>query len=126
MANAYMYQFRFSPVPAVSELFAKITIGATGAPTLSAANSKGIASITRNAAGKYTIVLNDSWNKFLNLKACFLSSSGAAAPDVCVFSEAVSASKSLIILCQAGGVNTDPANGEVMYLQIVLKNTSAN
>ncbi len=127
MANIYGYQFRKSPVPEVWELFLKISIGATGAPTIVTANgfSKGLASIVRNNAGDYTLTLTQTWNQFLMLNANFVAANGAASPNVCVAAEAVATAKTIEILCQAGGVNTDPATGEVMLLQLIFKNSTA-
>ena len=41
----------------VKIVYGRATIGATGAPTLDASSSIGVRSITRTAAGDYTIIL---------------------------------------------------------------------
>lgn len=111
----------------LTSLFVKATIGAAGAPTLVTANgmSKYIASIVRDDEGEYTITLSETFNQFLGIRASFVASGGAAAPDVSVDSEAVATTKEIVILTQSGGVNTDPADGEIMYIEIMLKNSTA-
>jgi hypothetical protein len=47
MANRRFEQFQLSLEKAVVTLYGKVAIGSTGAPTISAANSKGILSIVR-------------------------------------------------------------------------------
>lgn len=127
MANQYFNQFHFSPIPMLTSIFAKVTIGAAGAPTLVTTGglSKCVASISRVSAGKYTVTLNDTYKYFVGLRGSFVASGGPAAPDVNVDSESVASAKTVTVLTQAGGVNTDPANGEVMYLEILLKNSTA-
>lgn len=127
MANGYYNQFHFSPVPMLTAIYAKISFGATGAPTLVTANgaSKGIASVSRNGAGDFSITLSETFPLLKGINASFVASSGAAAPNVNVKSDLVSTTKVLRINTQAGGVNTDPANGEVLLLEIMLKNSTA-
>lgn len=127
MANQYFNQFHYSPIPMLTSIFAKVSIGATGAPTLVTAGglSKGVASISRNGAGDYTVTLTDSYPYLVGVRAIFKASAAPAAPDVSVKAEAVASSKTVRILCSAAGVATDPGNGETMYLEIILKNSSA-
>lgn len=127
MANLYLNQFHYSPIPMLTSLFAKVSIGASGAPTLVTAGglSKHIASIVRNDVGDYTITLSDTFNYFVGLRSSFVAANGPAAPDVNVAAEDVASAKTVQVLCQAGGVNTDPAQGEVMNLEFILKNSSA-
>lgn len=133
MANRWMNQFRLSLEKSVVELWVKATIGAAGAPTLvTDNNSKGIASITRDDTGLYTIVLQDTYYKLLDCYACFEAGlAGPAAPTVSVADQAVDEVSgsglggSVTILCQNGGSDTDPGNGEVMNVRITLSNTTA-
>lgn len=128
MANRWFNQFTKTLEKEVVHLFAKVTIGAAGAPTLVTANqSKGYASITRSAEGNYDVVLQDSYYKFLSLNVVFESDgSGAAAPDVSIYDNLVTANPGTFsLLCQNGGSDTDPAEGEVMYIHLVVGNSSA-
>jgi hypothetical protein len=50
----------------VVTLYANVSIGATGAPTLNTSpGSKGITSVTRNSAGDYTFQFDDKYQKLL-------------------------------------------------------------
>lgn len=118
------YQFHNSFVPNLTCLYLKAAIGAAGAPTLNAPQSMGIDSISRLSAGKYLIQLNKKYQSLRMVHGCFVAVAGAAAPNVEVSVDAVSASGQLTIVCQAGGVNTDPASGETMLLEIMLKDSS--
>ena len=120
----YTFQFHNSYVPNLTCLYLKAAIGASGAPTISAAASMGIDSISRVSAGKYLVTLNKKYQALRMLKGCFVASGGAAAPNVEVDTDAVSSAGTLTILTQSGGVNTDPAVGETMLLEIMLKDSS--
>lgn len=126
MAASRLFQFRYSYEREVTELLLKINIGASGAPTI--ANGKGLVSITRNATGKYTLVLKDNFNLLLAVDSKFISGSSApAAPSVNVVSEQVNntTTPSLIIQCRdIAAAAADPASGEVMMLRITCRNAS--
>lgn len=120
-----LFQFRYSYERDLVDIQAKISIGASGAPTLTLA--KGIVSMTRNSAGNYTIKLKDQFNKLMDVKVSFISGSSApAAPLVNVVSEQVNnATPSLIIQCRdIAAAAADPASGEVMLLHIQCRNAS--
>lgn len=128
MANRLFYQFRLSLEKSIVDLFGKVTIGASGAPTLVTASSKGIASITKNSTGRYTIVLQDSYYGLLNGQIIIVNSTAPAAPNVRIVSEAVAnaASKAIVIQFSiADGTATDPGSGEAFLMSFQLKNSSA-
>jgi hypothetical protein len=118
------YQFHNSYVPNLTCLYLKATIGASGAPTINALQSMGIDSISRTSAGKYLITLNKKYESLRMAKAVFIASGGANAPDLAVDTDAVRSAGTLTVVTQAGGVNTDPASGEVMLIEIMLKDSS--
>lgn len=120
----YTYQFHNSFVPNLTCLYLKAAIGASGAPTINALQSMGIDSISRVSAGKYLITLNKKYQSLRQVKSCFVASGGAAAPDLSVDTDSVRSAGTLIVLTQSGGVNTDPASGETMLLEIMLKDSS--
>ncbi len=123
-----MDQFYFSLVKGKCTLFAKAAIGASGAATLSAANSLGITSITRGTAGKYTIVLADVWYKFLWIDGKVLLASGTpAALGMAIVSEAVATPGTRTIVVQfldAAGAAADIDSGATVYFKIDLSNVS--
>lgn len=109
----------------VKTLFAKITIGASGAPTLTNPGSLGIASVARTSAGLYKITLSDAYPTLLSVKGIVLS---ATAEDNTfqVKAEDVNGVKTIDLFTLTGGVATDPASGDVLLLEIALKNTTVN
>lgn len=124
--SSRLFQFRYSYERDLTDIEAKITIGATGAPTLT--NAKGIVSMTRNSAGNYTILLKDAYYLLMKVDADFVSGSSApAAPLVNVVSEQVNSNSapSLIIQCRdVAAAAADPASGEVMLLHIQCRSAS--
>lgn len=125
MPSGYQFQFRYSYERDLSDIQMKVTIGSSGAPTLTQA--KGVLSMTHNSTGNYTIVLKDRANLLMDVGAMFISGSSApAAPLVNVVSEQVNnATPSLIIQCRdAAGSATDPASGEIMLLRIQVRQAS--
>lgn len=128
MANRRLNQFRFSHEPALVDVFCRIAIGAAGAPTLIALQNRGVASVTRISAGRYSILLQDSYARFMHMHRSTINPAGvSAAPGTTVISESVAtlASPTVVIECNTGGVATDPGNGEMLLIQLVCKNSSA-
>lgn len=110
----------------VVELFAQITYGSTGAPTLVAANSKGVTSISRTSAGLYVLTLDDKYNKLLGFTLNQLSTGAQAAPIVNLKAQTVTTNKTLTFqyLAINNSSATDPASGESCFIQITLGNSS--
>jgi len=129
MANRFFQQFRYSLEKSLVDLYCNVTVGATGAPTVVTANSKGILSVVRNSAGKYTITLQDPYYKFLGCTCTLIGTGGAvAAPQFFVVSQAVSTAATPTVVVQFendGGTATDPDSGEEFILHITVGNSSA-
>lgn len=128
MANRFFQQFRFSLEKQIVDLYFKVTIGAAGAPTLVANGSKGVKSIVRNSAGNYTVTLQDSYFKFLDLDVTTLNATGIpAAPAVGLITVGVNsvAAPTINYVMSTGGVATDPANGDTLYGKVSVTNSSA-
>jgi hypothetical protein len=137
MANRYNNQFQLTQEKRVTSVFAKVTFGATGAPTLSASNSKGILSVTRNSAGTYTFVFGsgsgvsiqkDSFVKVLG--ANMVLNSGASAPAAPAMyikadNSASTSSASIQIVMNAAGTATDPASGEIGYFEFIFGDSTS-
>lgn len=105
----------------VKDLYLKVAIGATGAPTIS--SGYGIASIARNGAGDYTITLQDS---YASLKYFDVKHLHSSAQDLGyqLHSETVASTKTIRFLCLTGASATDPASGKVLFIKIEVKNTT--
>lgn len=137
MANRWRNQFVSSLEKVVVDLFAEVTFGASGAPTIVAANTKGFISVTRNSAGTYTFVFGsapnsinalDTYVKFLNAHVIFNSGSSApASPGMYVKANSVSTAGtcSIQIVLNAAGTATDPASGEIGYFSFTLGDSTA-
>lgn len=133
MANQYGRQFGLSKEPVVWNLFARITFGNTGAPTLVAAQSKGVRSISRTSAGLYVLTLTDSYVSLLDFLAMYDEAANGpgtfpAAPFVFLKSYSVTTQGAGTVTFQCSnlsGVATDPASTEAVFLKVVLKNSSA-
>lgn len=127
--NRWFNQFSWSLEKGKTTLFGKVAIGASGAATMDAVNSQGIASVTRTSAGLYTIVLQDVYVKFLTFLSCHVdaTSPGVGTPYVVSQTVNVAATKSVIVQFQnTAGTPTDPASGDEWHFQIWLSKTTAN
>lgn len=112
---------------------AKVAIGATGAPTLDAANSKGVISVVRNSAGDYTFTFGyaqngvnqiDVYNKFLGLDIAIQNATGIpftatyGIKAVTLLSGTIEIVFSAPIAAGNTGLQaTDPVNGDTLYLE---------
>lgn len=108
----------------------------TSLPIVSATKSKGIKSVSRTGTGLWTVTLGtpaptsvtDLYPRLLNLDYMAYAATGTpAAPYVYVVSQATSTAGTvnLKFLAADGTTATDPACGEEVWLEIILKNTTA-
>lgn len=107
------------------KLYAKFTVGAANAITLN--NGKGIASVSRTAQGKVTITLSETYASFLNIHVVKSNASAAAEALVCsMVNEDVASTKAIIVGFSNAAVPafTDLTQGDVVYVEITLKNSS--
>lgn len=134
---------QYSHELAVSHVYAKVSIGASGACTLVAGNSLGVISCTKETtAGQYTLVFGykEGSRNFLRPFAKLLAVdkiadvSGAsgppavtAAPEMVVLAnnsaDATKASITLQLASDAGSA-ANPASGEVLYLHFTFGDSS--
>jgi hypothetical protein len=113
----------------VVTLYGTATIGASGA--VSASTGKGIATIVRTSAGKYTVTLSDSYNSLM-YGDCKLLHSTLSDPNTVgiyanLFSTAVTgATPTVVFQFQnvTDGAAADPASGAVIYFKFDLKNST--
>lgn len=126
MANRQFFQFRKSIERELVDLYLKAAIGAAGAPTIDSDMSKGIASITRNGAGDYSIALSNTYNKLMMAEAVFENASGIPVA-VCMGIKTNSVSSATaplirVVFQDKDGAAVDPASGDTMRLHIQLRN----
>lgn len=129
MANRWFNQFRKQLEKEVVDLWATVTIGSTGAPTLVTAKSKGVSSIVRNSAGTYTVTLQDTYQRLLDMDVTTQNATGiSASPNVSLKGaptvNTISA-PALVFVCSTGGTATDPASGDTLYVKLSLSNSTA-
>ena len=139
MANRWLNQFPLTFEKVVVHPCAKVSIGATGAPTLSASNSKGVLSVSRLATGRYKFIFGSSPNgatqldtyvKVLGINAVFDTSGNSNAAPVSpipyIYDNAISSSAYVTVqFVDYAGSAADPANGEIMYIDFVFGNSTA-
>ncbi len=107
----------------VKDLYAKVAIGSSGAPTLTL--GVGIASISRTSQGLYHLVLAD---KYTSLKSFSVIHLAASAEDLTfqVKAETVAGAVPAIdFFSLTAGSVADPASGDSLLIKIELKNSSA-
>ena len=127
MANRRMFQFRYSVQRDIVDLTLKASIAAAGVPTLSTTDAKGIASITRLAAGQYRISLQDNYQALMAAQIVVLNATASAAPLSQLISEqviSVTAPQVVIQLLDAAGVAADPDDGATLLVHLMLRNAS--
>lgn len=134
MANRRLFQFQYSYERELVHVYAQISIGAAGAPTLQS-NAKGVASVTRNSAGDYSIALTDNFNKLMSLRAVIQNATGIpASGNFGIKTDSVSSLTAPLIRVVFSGptaagntalIATDPASGDIIKFHIVLRNTNS-
>lgn len=96
--NRRYNQFGLTLENKMIHLYLRATIAGTGAPTLVAAKSKGIASIARTGTGAYTITLQDQYVDLFAVTPTFLLASGSpVAPIMVVRTQDVASTKVITI-----------------------------
>jgi hypothetical protein len=129
MANRWFNQFKYSFLKYPAELHIQFAVGAAGVATLSAARSKGVTSVTRGgSAGLYTIVLNDKWQRLLQLHHAIVIAAGTSSGVVeCVVkADNTNAAAQSVVLqfLDASGTAADIANGATVKMKLELTNSS--
>lgn len=125
----------------VVRLYAHVTFGASGAPTLDAKNSKGFVGVTKDATGKYTLQLGqthasgiaalDTYYKVLSFTALWdaTGNSGTAPAAPLAFLTANNTGDNTKASLQLETTSmlqaaASPASGEGLYLEIQLGNSN--
>jgi hypothetical protein len=129
MANRNWKRDRAALEQGIVDLFANVAIGATGAPTISTSASKGVSSIARNSAGKYTVTLQDKYKSLLGLNIALKLAAGAPATassaQPILRSEDVGVAKTLVIeFVDSTGAAIELTNGVTILAHVKLKNSS--
>ncbi len=103
----------------VVELYFKIAIGATGAPTIT--RGKGLTSIVRSAAGEYNLVLEDGYQEYL--ASSFVLTNAAATQFDFQFTASAPTSGTLSIGASTNGTFAELTNGAVLDIALKCRNS---
>ena len=138
MANRFFSLPSFQLEKNVVRLYAQVTFGSSGAPTVVKANSKGLLSVTRNSTGVYTFVFGtdaarlDQYYKLLFVgvqwDATKNSGTAPAAPLVYLTGNSVATAGTCSLQLTCNNVSqsaTDPASTEQAFFNFVLSNSGA-
>jgi hypothetical protein len=144
MASREFIQYSYQLERGVVKLYARVSIGATGAPTLvttstSSGNpSKGIVSVARTAAGTYRITFGktdavqgttyDRYQRILNVTGVILDAGVSAVNSIQIKEDQSSADVPYVDIytlgITAGAVAAvDPTSGDALLVEITLKNS---
>lgn len=106
-------------------LFANVSIGATGSPTLN--YGMGITSIERTALGEYKLTLNDSYMRLLSFNVMIVNDTLAehTVDKFGIKTETVSTNKEINFMA-IGETEAlvEVADGSTLLIEIKLKNSS--
>jgi hypothetical protein len=140
MANRYTTQFVNTLAKGVNKIFATVSFGATGAPTIVNTGfvSQGIVSVTRNSQGVFTFVFGtqasmlDTYYKLLGVNVVFNTVGTATVPAAPLYyisgnsiATVGTSSIQLTFTDKAQAGVADPASGEVAYFEFTFKNSTA-
>ena len=125
MANRNFQNNNYHLERSVVELFADVSIGATGAPTLD--HSMGITSLIRNSEGNYTLNLDDGYSRLLSFDITLINDTIGehTIERFNLVSEDV-LNKTLNFVSVIGAVATEIPDGSRLLIRIKLKNSRLN
>lgn len=128
MSNRRYQQFSWSNCTQPVTIYSQVTFAAAGAPTLNTGNAD-ISGIVRNSAGNYTLTFRQTFKQLLGANCVFNSGSSLpAAPSMYIAANATAtaATRTLNIVFTdlETPAATDPADGEIVYLQFLFNNSS--
>jgi len=125
MANRMFNQFQGTLEKGVVTLFAEVSFGASGAPTL--VRGKGIASVSRTSTGLFVVTLQDSYILTLGLGSAWKGTGAPAGNEVVLDTDSVANGTPAVTLkvYTSAGALVDPASGESVLLSFTLSNSTA-
>ena len=125
MANRMFNQFQGTLEKGVVTLFAEVSFGASGAPTL--VRGKGIASVSRTSTGLFVVALQDSYILTLGLGSAWKGTGAPAGNEVVLDTDSVANGTPAVTLkvYTSAGALVDPASGESVLLSFTLSNSTA-
>lgn len=131
MADLHGYSKLFTDRPETWFADGYISIGATGAPSMSTVPSGIVSSITRNSTGNYSLKLAQNWYALLDvtikteIPAALSPSYLHVQLDSDTVGVASSAQSITFRTVDKDGASTDPPSGSGLRFLLVLKRSSA-
>lgn len=133
MGNRNYQQFQGTMERGVVKLFAKVTFGESGAPTLDKAASRGIRSVARTDTGDYTFTFGtatppgtDAYARLLNAQATpVFSTDGSTEALVLTVadSDVTGGELDVTFVLASSGAEADPDAAEVAFFEFTLATT---
>jgi hypothetical protein len=122
MANRRFEQFTYSLVKKLTFIVGKATY-VSGSTSWVLNEGPGVTGITVDGAGDYNLILQDKYSALLFAK---FSIQKASAADLVaqIKSETVATTKIIEFKTLAVATATAPANGDVIYFELCLRNSS--
>lgn len=129
-------QFQFNPtyISGVLPIFVKVSIGASGAPTLGtgagAGEALGVTSVSggtaASATGTYTFVLDGPVAKVLGASMIVQNAAGIPTVPFIGIKSFTAATNTLVLVTSDADTPaaTDPVNGDVLFITLFVKNTA--
>jgi hypothetical protein len=109
----------------VIHLYVKLTIGTSGAVTLT--RGKGVTSAALTATGRYTLTLDDTYARLLGGSVTLLSASGTVDLQGKLNAEAVATAATRTVevgtVTTSTGAPAQPASGTIIFVELILGNT---
>lgn len=116
---------------ALKMIHGRVAIGASGAPTLSAAASMGILSISRSTTGTYEVTLDGKLPQLVGFQCIVLDDTTSQITHFQLTSDTVTSDGKLVFKCLAPtnsstttSIAADPADGAVLLFTVLVNNTS--
>jgi hypothetical protein len=124
-------QFAISYEKGLVHIYARVDIGASGAPSLVAKYNQGIKSVVRNSAGDYTVTFGaigqagiDKYQRLMAFRGVVSNATASAVIAVQPLADATAAGSMEVVCVSASGVPADPESGSELLLHFVVKNST--
>lgn len=103
----------------VTGLYAKVTIGASGAATTT---GYGFTSIAKSTTGEYLITLDRKYKKLLGLHVTFEQATDQGLIHS-IKTNSLSSAGTILIRTAVGATETEPSSGTIMYIEVIVGDT---
>jgi len=117
--------FKRNPIQTIeggtTTLYVKLTVGSTGAVTT--ATGYGLTSVTRESAGRYTILLDRKYTKLLGVQTTVIQAT-VQGLGYAVLANSITSAGSVSGTVSVTAVATDPSSGTIIMFAITVADSS--